>query len=265
MFKGFSYTQIYNSIEKVEAYWKALKPANRPPTPYINKWTNQDSFFKQLSLHSCIAIMVWDAHSNRFVYVADERGIFGHDISLFTKENGVDFSIGNLHPDFLNAYLTLQKHGMEYCMKNPEYADKIILSGDCLYKKNSGIYFKVLQQAVIVETNSEGQPLVYLSHIHDISHLKKDFSLNLIIKAPHEVQIWNYDFEKKALEKPYVLTSQENKILSLLSKGKQTKEIADILCCSPHTVDTHRRNLLKKTNCIDTTAFVTYARMTGLI
>ena len=265
MFKGFSYTQIYNSIEKVEAYWNAFKPTNKPTASYIHKWTTQANFFKQLSFHSCAAIVVWDVISHRFVYVADERGVFGHDISLFTKEDGIDFSLSNVHPDFLNAFLTLQKHGIEYCMKNPEYADEIILSCDCLYKKNSGIYFKLMQQAVIVETNNEGQPLVFLSYIHDISHLKKDFTLNLIIKAPHEVQIWNYDFEIKELEKPYVLTSQENKILSLLSEGKQTKEIAEILCCSPHTVDTHRRNLIKKTNCLDTTAVVTYAHMTGLI
>jgi len=264
MFQGFSYTQIYNTIEKVEAYWKTFKPTNSTSIN-LNKWEDQDNFFRQLSFHHCVAIMVWDAVTNRFLYVADESGVFGHDISLFTKENGVDFSLGNFHPDCLNGYLILQKCGIEYCMDHPKYAGKIILSCDGVYKRNNGSYFKLMQQAVIVEANSEGQPLVFLSYIHDISHLKKGFASNLIIKTPCEVEIWNYDFERKTLGKPYVFTSHENKILSLLRDGKQTKQIAEMLCSSPHTVDTHRRNLLKKTNCVDTTALVTYARMTGLI
>ena len=59
--------------------------------------------------------------------------------------------------------------------------------------------------------------------------------------------------------------TQEKKILALLAEGKQSKEIADELFISSHTIDTHRRNLLKKTNCIDTTALITFAKMTGLI
>ena len=57
---------------------------------------------------------------------------------------------------------------------------------------------------------------------------------------------------------------QEKKILSLLAEGKSSKEIAEALFISPHTVDTHRRHLLKKTNCIDTTGIVMYARLVGL-
>jgi len=61
------------------------------------------------------------------------------------------------------------------------------------------------------------------------------------------------------------LSRQEKKILSLLAEGKSSKEIANELSVSPHTVDTHRRHLLEKTNCIDTTGMITYARLVGLL
>jgi len=61
------------------------------------------------------------------------------------------------------------------------------------------------------------------------------------------------------------LSRQEKKILSLLAEGKSSKEIANELSVSPHTVDTHRRHLLGKTNCIDTTGMITYARLVGLL
>ena len=44
------------------------------------------------------------------------------------------------------------------------------------------------------------------------------------------------------------ITSREREILGLLSKGHNNKEISEMLFLSPHTVDYHRRQLLKKTN-----------------
>ena len=42
------------------------------------------------------------------------------------------------------------------------------------------------------------------------------------------------------------LTIKEKTVLSLVSSGLTTKEIADILKISPHTVESHRKNLLRK-------------------
>ena len=44
------------------------------------------------------------------------------------------------------------------------------------------------------------------------------------------------------------ITPREREILGLLSKGHTSKEISEMLFLSPHTVDYHRRQLLKKTN-----------------
>ena len=42
------------------------------------------------------------------------------------------------------------------------------------------------------------------------------------------------------------LSEREKKVLNLISEGKLSKEIADNLCISVHTVNTHRKNILKK-------------------
>ena len=44
----------------------------------------------------------------------------------------------------------------------------------------------------------------------------------------------------------YGLTSREQRILELMTKGLIKKEIADQLSCSYHTVDTHLRNIYTK-------------------
>jgi DNA-binding CsgD family transcriptional regulator len=87
----------------------------------------------------------------------------------------------------------------------------------------------------------------------------------LVIKGPPENQIFNYDFERKKLDVVSSITEKEYQVLKMLGTGKNTKEISVQLFSSPHTIDTHRRNLLAKTNCVDTTALVTYCRMVGLL
>lgn len=53
--------------------------------------------------------------------------------------------------------------------------------------------------------------------------------------------------EHRQMEAKGVLTERELEILHLISEEKPSKEIADLLNISIMTVDTHRKNLLKKT------------------
>lgn len=43
-----------------------------------------------------------------------------------------------------------------------------------------------------------------------------------------------------------VISRREKQVLHQISKGKRSKEIADILCISVNTVNNHRKNILKK-------------------
>lgn len=44
------------------------------------------------------------------------------------------------------------------------------------------------------------------------------------------------------------ITARELEVLDLLSRGLGSKEIAEKLFISPHTVEYHRRQMLKKTD-----------------
>ncbi len=64
-------------------------------------------------------------------------------------------------------------------------------------------------------------------------------SRNLIMK----VKLKNEPLTKKVMS---LFTSKEKEVLSLISIGLTTKEIAARLNISHHTVETHRKNLLRK-------------------
>ena len=64
---------------------------------------------------------------------------------------------------------------------------------------------------------------------------------------------------------PTGLTQRETEILHRLAEGHSTKKIADLLNLSPHTVHTHRKNIIKKLNIKSPTEYVVYAIDFGLI
>jgi len=60
------------------------------------------------------------------------------------------------------------------------------------------------------------------------------------------------------------LTARECEILKLIAAGKTSKEIADELCISKNTVDTHRNKMLQKLNITNSASLVQFAYYTGL-
>ena len=61
------------------------------------------------------------------------------------------------------------------------------------------------------------------------------------------------------------LTKREMEVLQLISKGKSTLTIAVELFLSQRTIESHRANLLFKTNCKNSAELVVYAIRKSLI
>jgi two-component system response regulator NreC len=71
---------------------------------------------------------------------------------------------------------------------------------------------------------------------------------------------------EKEVEDSYdLLTSREREILQLLAEGKTNKEVASVLGLSPHTVETHRGNILEKLHLHSAAELILYAVRKGII
>ncbi len=69
-----------------------------------------------------------------------------------------------------------------------------------------------------------------------------------------------------SLQTPWdTLTNREREVLKLIGEGNKSKEIADYLCISLHTVEKHRSNLMEKLNLHSVSALVSYAIEKGLV
>jgi DNA-binding NarL/FixJ family response regulator len=77
-----------------------------------------------------------------------------------------------------------------------------------------------------------------------------------------ELMINNMALEGSQVKK---LSERETEILNLVSEGKTTKEIADILFISTRTVETHRVNMMKKLDVQNTAGLIKKAAHLGYI
>ena len=72
--------------------------------------------------------------------------------------------------------------------------------------------------------------------------------------------------QQQGVEDPYdLLTPRERELLQLVAELKSTKDIANLLGLSPHTVDTHRGNLMQKLNVHSIPELILYAMRKGII
>ena len=68
-----------------------------------------------------------------------------------------------------------------------------------------------------------------------------------------------------AEEESYELSDRESEVLVLVAQGCSSKEIADRLCISIHTVNTHRKNITRKTGIKSVAGLAVYAMIHNLV
>lgn len=61
------------------------------------------------------------------------------------------------------------------------------------------------------------------------------------------------------------LTKREKTIIAMISKGRTSKEISEELVISIHTVNTHRKNIIQKTECSSISALLKFASAFELV
>ena len=94
-----------------------------------------------------------------------------------------------------------------------------------------------------------------------IKNLSSDELLEAIQESVEGQEIFMWSPEKPAAAKHEdVLSKREKEIIHLITQGFTSHEIAEKLFLSTYTVDTHRRNILRKLDLKNTAMMVLYAQ-----
>lgn len=140
--------------------------------------------------------------------------------------------------------------GVELCAIMKEKYPGIMILG--LSTFNQGLYIKKMMEngasGYILKNASKEELLTAIYAVHDGS-----------IYFSGEVGQALKEYQRSSKTELPVLSRREKEILSLIAEGYTNPEIAEKLFVSPHTVDTHRRNLLTKLDVKNTAMLIRFA------
>jgi DNA-binding CsgD family transcriptional regulator len=159
------------------------------------------------------------------------------------------------------------RHALEARIKAFYFRQKInageekdyMLLFECRLKDCSGKYRRVLHKFLVLEQDDRGEIWLLLLKLCPV--VGEDTET-----PPRGVFIVNiHTLEFAVTDSEYGFTPAEMTVLKLLSEGLGSKQIAKKLHNSPHTINNHRRNILRKTQTATTERAVMYARDMGIV
>ena len=132
----------------------------------------------------------------------------------------------------------------------------------------SGAYEMFHHQSLHTLKSEEGELLEAVNiHTH-IQHLATKNNYHVVVSGIGE----RNDFHKmqwlqraQVEPEPAALSKRETEIIALLAKGLNTTQISERLCISNHTVRTHRKNILQKTKCRNSSELISTAFEQGYL
>jgi DNA-binding NarL/FixJ family response regulator len=137
---------------------------------------------------------------------------------------------------------------------------------------------------VAITPNQEGETIINALKAGVSSYIKKDCDFDEIVSSVRETALGSKFFCGKILEtirnvnidvdgedwstfncEPIHLSEREQEIITYIAEGYTNAEIAARLFLSPHTVNTHRKNIMQKLGVNNTAAVVMYAVKANLV
>lgn len=188
---------------------------------------------------------IMNHHNISFDFVSKEvREVLGYSKDEFD----IECLNKNLHPDDQPWFLAFGHKMIDFFSRLPvEKLMKYKLRYDIRYRKKNGDYVRILYQGVIVELDENSRLLRSLAVHTDITYLKQEGKPVLsFIGMDGEPSYIDVGTKNIFVESKDELSTREKEVLKLLIEGKPSKQISDILHISKQTVDTHRKNMLRK-------------------
>lgn len=203
-------------------------PSNLKAQPHKRPKVNPSYYF----IFNCI--------TNKILYTSDSFS----EILGYTME---DYSflemIGFLHPDDNSYVKECERQIIDFISSLSENEQfRFIITYTFRTKTAEGKYIRVRQNYQALEISKNGKmsrALVHHEVLEEEDHKKSD-----------DFQIFDRQSNKAiSIKNNFKLTKREAEIFQLIKDGFTSLEISNKLFLSKFTIDTHRKNILAKTNC----------------
>lgn len=176
-------------------------------------------------------------------------------------EIGAPYWFSHFHPDDLPIWLKALEDLMIFTMTEIPIEDRPNLSytWNMRIKNSKGEYFNAFEHQTPTYFDENGKPIIGIAH-HSIVGGGEQRPIIASVKKLNANDEYETIFYKNYSQKllSTSLTNREKDIVRLLALNKTSKEIAEKLFISSHTVNVHRKNILSKLNFNNTKELVKY-------
>ncbi|WP_034041553.1 LuxR C-terminal-related transcriptional regulator [Wocania ichthyoenteri] len=248
-----------------DAYKEIFKSYENPSLEkHIQKIKELDTYLPYSSTFFCVT----NTQDLSFEFISKNiKACLGVDKNEL-KARGMRYFWSKMHPDDLELWLKALNELMNFTLNNTSIDDRKKMSYTWNYRlKNAkDNYVNVIQNTTPLEFDSDDKPIIGLAHYTVLdSKIKLDITATAkILNANSEYEtIYFNNFSQKLLSDG--ISNRERDIIRLLLLNKSSKAIAENLSISSHTVDTHRRNILKKLNISSTGELVALLKLKNTI
>lgn len=182
--------------------------------------------------------------TKRILFIEDEF-LIAKDIQLLLQKNGeYQVDVAKTPSKALELYEANEYHLIISDINLQCEKDGIEVVRDLkAIKTVPVIYLTAYKEESFLERAKETMPFAYLLKPFQEDQLKVTIQLSLL-NYQNTIEGKQEDIEStKIIEN---LTTREKEVLITLATGKTSKEIADTLCVSYHTVEKHKKNIKVK-------------------
>jgi DNA-binding CsgD family transcriptional regulator len=195
------------------------------------------------------------------------RSCLGLDKTLL-EVKGMRYFWSRIHPDDVERWLAALNGLMNYTVNeiSNEQRRRMNYTWNYRFKNSKNEYVNVIQNTTPLEFDMDKKPIIGMAHYTVLnSNIKMDVCASakwLNDNNEYETRYFN-NFSQQLLTNG--VSNRERDIIRLLVLNYSSKEIAEKLYISSNTVDTHRRNILKKMNISSTGELVGMLKMNKIV
>ncbi|WP_452224603.1 LuxR C-terminal-related transcriptional regulator [Lacinutrix chionoecetis] len=235
--KHYDIKETYKSI--FESYGKPSLET------HIKKLVELDEYLPYSSTFFCIT----NTQDLTFEYVSKN---FNACLGLNPKDletKGMRYFWSRIHPEDIEVWLSALNSLMEFTLAevDEKQRDTANYTWNYRFKNANNDYVNIIQNTTPLAFDNDMKPIIGLAHYTVLdANIKMPVSATAkLLNSKNEYETIYYNtFSQKLLK--IGISNRERDVIRLLVLNKSSKEISDCLNISPHTVDTHRRNILKK-------------------
>ena len=195
--------------------------------------------------------------------LANEPGIevvgeasHGQELLNLLPTTPADVVLLDMNMPVLDGLATTQRLLVEY----PEV--RILVLSMLSHERYIGQLLDAGANGYVLKSADKGEILVAIQTVAaGKQFLCSEVGLAMLRKVLAREEVVDDPETKKASQ----LTRRESEILQLLAEGFTTSEMAEKLFTSKRTIETHRQNILEKTNTKNTAALIKLAMTQGLL